>query len=162
MKTKEIQQKITRQISRKLEKLRELKNTAAGISSWSKYIRSGLGMSASQLADRLNLAQHTVSEAEKREEQGRLTVKKLRQIADALECDLVYTFVPKLSLEETIEKQARKKSSRNIDLAETHMSLEDQSVLLSKDERMRYLIEENKYSKYLWDVDSKDKKANKK
>ena len=34
---------------------------------------------------------------------------------------------------------------------ETHMSLEDQKVKISKEERLNDLVEERIYSKYLWD-----------
>jgi len=34
---------------------------------------------------------------------------------------------------------------------ETHMSLEDQSVNIEKNERLEDLVQERIYSKYLWD-----------
>ena len=38
-----------------------------------------------------------------------------------------------------------------MELAETHMALEDQKVTVDSDERMQELIEDKMYSKYLWD-----------
>jgi hypothetical protein len=35
--------------------------------------------------------------------------------------------------------------------AEIHMELEDQKVLLDKDERLKELVQEKIFSKYLWD-----------
>ena len=73
-------------------------------------MRNALGMSVSQLAKRLNITQSSASGLEKREKEGRLTLKKLKEMANAMDCDLIYAFVPRDSLEKTIHDQARKKS----------------------------------------------------
>lgn len=145
------QKLITKQISRRLEEISAFKVSSLGIKSWSEYIRQGLGMTVSQLAKRLNCAQSTTSQAEKLEKEGRITINKLREMADALNCDLVYAFVPRKKLEDIIEDQATKKVLETMELAETHMSLEDQKVTIEKEERLAELKEEKKYSKHLWD-----------
>jgi hypothetical protein len=38
-----------------------------------------------------------------------------------------------------------------MDETESHMSLEDQKVNLDKNERLKDLVDERIYSKYLWD-----------
>jgi len=151
MKTQEEQKIIRRQVSRKLETLTAFKEATSGIKSWSKYLRTALGMTISQMSRRMGIAQSTMTESEKGEVEGRLTINKLRKMADALDCDFVYAFVPRSSLQETIEKQAHKKVLKNMKAAQTHMSLEDQSVTLDEKERAKELVEEMIYSKYLWD-----------
>ncbi len=149
---KYLEQKIIRkQISRRLDALIELQKQFKGIDSWIDYVRSGLGMSVVQLAGRLGLAQSSVSTSIKLEKEGRITVEKLREVADAMDCDLVYGFVPRKKLSDIVHEQAVKKTLELMSEAETHMSLEDQKVLLDKNERMKDLVEDRLYSKHLWD-----------
>ncbi|MBF0315123.1 MAG: mobile mystery protein A [Oligoflexia bacterium] len=148
---KEILKKTRTQTSRKLEELRELREKTRGVRSWIKYIRVALGMSVTQLADRLDLAQSTVSESERQEVDGTLTINKLRRVADAMNCDLVYAFIPREKLEDLIYKQAKLKVLKTMEQAETQMVLENQKVQATVSERIPELIEEKIYSKYLWD-----------
>lgn len=151
MKTPQDQKIISRQVSRRLEDLRGFKGLTKGIDSWVDYVRLGLGMSLSQLAARVGVAQSSLSGSIKLEKEGRITIGKLKEIAEAMDCDLVYGFVPRKKVEELMRDQARKKTIGLMEEAETHMSLEDQKVMLDKNERMKDLIEEKIYSKYLWD-----------
>ena len=151
MKKMKEQKLIRRQVSKKLENLRDLLTTVRVIRSWSGYMRQALGMSVSQLAKRMGLSQSSVSGLEKREVEGRLTIKKLREMADAMECDLVYCFIPRKPLEGIVFDQSKKKALKSMELSDTHMSLEDQKVTLDFNERLEDLIEDKMYSKYLWD-----------
>ncbi len=155
MKKMKEQKTIRRQVSKKLEALTSFKKQAQGVRSWSKYIREALGMTITQMAKRMKLAQSTMTESEKQEEMGTLTMSKLKKMADALDCDLVYAFVPRTSIEDTVEKQAMKKVLKSMKEASVHMSLEDQAVHYKnekeKKERIKELVEEKKFSKYLWD-----------
>lgn len=146
------QQKIiTKQVARKLEDLRTMASASQGVPSWIDYVRMGLGMGLSQLASRLGITQPSLSGLIKQEKEGRITINKLKEIAEAMECELVYGFVPRKNLEDIILDQAIKKTSQLMDEAETHMGLEDQKVLLDKNERLKDLVQEKIYSKYLWD-----------
>lgn len=151
MKDAKEQKIITRQVSRKLEALIDFRSATQGVQSWSEYVRKGLGMSLAQLAKRLGVTSATVSEAEKLEKEDRVTLGKLRRTADALNCDLVYAFVPRKKIEDHIKDQAIKKTLETLKLAETHMSLENQKVDLDQNERLKDLVEEKIYSKHLWD-----------
>lgn len=151
MKTPREQKLITIQISRRLEELRPLVAKTKGISSWIDYVRMGLGMSLVQLAKRVGVTQSTISTSIKMEKEGRITLNKLREIAQAMNCDLVYEFVPRKKLEDMIYDQALKKTKSLMEEAETHMALEDQKVELDQTERMKELASDRIYSKYLWD-----------
>ena len=117
---------ITRQISTKLEQLKDSFNTVRGINSWSKYIREALGMSGGQLAKRLGLAANSLSSLETREIEDRLTLGKIKELANALEGEFVYAFIPKKPLEEVIHQQAKFKALESLSSSDTHMQLEDQ------------------------------------
>ena len=143
---------IRKQISRRLEDLREFKNLTVGISSWSRYVREGLGMTLAQLAKRVGVAHSTMSEAEGRECDGNITLNKLKQVADALNCDLVYAFIPRKKLDDLVYDQAHMKAKYSISTSTTHMELEDQKVE-TDEARLKEIIEDKMYSKYLWDKD---------
>jgi predicted DNA-binding mobile mystery protein A len=145
------QKLITKQISRRLEELREVAHATSGVASWIDYVRSGLGIGLTQLAHRLEVAQSSISESIKSEKEGRITLQKLKQIADAMDCDLVYGFVPRKRLEDIMLDQAIKKTQQLMNETETHMELEDQKVQRDKNERLQELAQERLYSKYLWD-----------
>lgn len=156
MKTPAKQKLIRRQVGRKLEELVVLKEASPGVSSWIKYLREALGMSLAQLAARLKLSLPTVAQAERLEKEGKITIHKLREIANAMDCDFVYAFVPRKKLDELVFDQAKKKVERAMKHTELHMSLENQKVKISKEsqeERLKDLIDEKIYSKYLWDND---------
>lgn len=153
MKKYKDQKLIRRQVSKKLEEIRVVSEKVIGIKSWSKYVREALGMSVSQLAKRLGLRQSSVSELEKREIEGRVSLNKLREMANAMECDLVYSFVPRKPIEQIVFDQAKQKSLKSIELSDTHMVLEDQKVSTDLEKRLEDLIEDKIYSKYLWDLD---------
>jgi predicted DNA-binding mobile mystery protein A len=151
MKTLQEQKIITKQVSRRLEELRPMQLHTKGISSWIEYVRLGLGMGLSQLAARVGVAQSSLSGSIKLEKEGRITIKKLKEIAEAMDCELVYGFVPKIKIEDMMREQATKKTIGLMDQADSHMDLEDQKVTLDKKERMKDLVEERIFSKYLWD-----------
>lgn len=151
MKPANEQKLITKQISRRLEDLRPISERTKGITSWIDYVRSGLGMTLQQLATRVGVTQSTLSTSIKMEKEGRITINKLREIADAMDCDVVYEFVPRKKLEDIIYDQAIKKTRKLMDEVESHMALEDQKVTLDKNERLKELAAEKIYSKYLWD-----------
>ena len=151
MKAPKEQKLITKQVSKHLEDMRPIASQTRGITSWIDYVRTGLGMSLVQLAKRVGVTQSTISSSIKMEKEGRITLNKLKEIADAMDCDLVYEFVPRKKIEDIMYEQAEKKTKSLMDKAETHMSLEDQKVELDKNERLKELTIERLYSKYLWD-----------
>lgn len=151
MKAAKQQKLITKQISKRLEDIRPLASSTKGITSWIDYVRTGLGMSLVQLARRVGVTQSTISSSIKMEKEGRITLNKLKEIAHAMDCDLVYEFVPRKKIEDIMYDQAVAKTSSLMEQAETHMALEDQKVELDKEERLKELATERLYSKYLWD-----------
>jgi len=108
----------------------------APVRGWTKAIREALGMTTAQLARRLGIKQPSVVAIEQSEVKGTIELATLRRVADALDCTLVYVFVPKKPLEATVRERARLFLRRRSAPVEHSMLLEDQAVT-SKDTEKR-------------------------
>lgn len=95
---------------------------------WIKSVRIGLGMTAKQLGRRIGVSQNAISEAERAEAEGRITLKTLRRIADGLGCDVTYALVPRASLDMMVHNQANQAANRIVREVTQGMALEDQST----------------------------------
>ena len=93
---------------------------------WIRTLRKALGMTGSQLAARLGVKKAQVSQMELMELEDRITLRQLRKAADALQCDLVYVFVPRQPVEDTLRTQAGRKAHERVMHVHGHMSLEAQ------------------------------------
>lgn len=118
---------------------------------WSNAIRTALGMSASDLAKRLRVTPSTVLRLEANEKAGKVNLESLANLAEALECDLVYAFVPRMQLEQVVRNQARQIASSELRDVQTTMELEEQGLpatVLAKqlEKRTQQLID----SRDLW------------
>jgi predicted DNA-binding mobile mystery protein A len=106
--------------------LRDFRRPAKG---WIRAIREATGVTTRELAERLKRAQPLTSYLEKSEAEYRITLGSLRDVADALGCQLVYALVPKSgSIQELSEQRARAKAAENVRAVEHSMALEDQAV----------------------------------
>jgi len=76
-------------------------------SGWIRAIRGALGMSQAVLAERLGVSSAAVNKLEHAELHGGITIAKLAEVAEALDCTLIYALVPKSTLEETVTTRAR-------------------------------------------------------
>jgi predicted DNA-binding mobile mystery protein A len=81
-------------------------------------------MTAKQLAERVGLSQPRIAKMELNE--NNLKISTMKKIAEGLDCDFVYGFIPKSSLQETIKRQARKKAEAILSSVNTNMALENQ------------------------------------
>src|SRR6056297_2666019 len=80
---------------------------------WIKAIRTTLGMTLQQLADKLSITKQSVQEIEQREIEGKITLKGLRETAAAMDMQLVYGLVPKDGgLDALIDRKARELAKR--------------------------------------------------
>jgi len=119
---------IREQLDITLKKFAPLKSISPPPKGWIRAIRNALGMSGQQLANRLGVNKQRVSRIEKDEIEGRVTINTLRKIANALDCEFVYGFVPHASLENTLESQAKKIAQERMDKVFHTMSLEQQGL----------------------------------
>ena len=93
---------------------------------WIHEIRNVLGMSAAQLAARMGVRQSTVAKMERTEQEETISLQSLRRVAEAMDCTLVYAFVPRKTLEETLLEQARWHARQMVSRVESTMALEAQ------------------------------------
>jgi predicted DNA-binding mobile mystery protein A len=108
---------------------------------WLHAIRSALGMPLSAAAKRLGKTPEGVLMQEKREANGSITLKSLREAAQALDCTLVYALVPKTDLDSILNQEAKRTADKMLNRTATTMSLEDQSTSNMEDEEtLRALI----------------------
>ncbi len=103
---------------------------------WIKAIRAALGMSQRDLAARLGVSHAAVHKLEQSEQDGRIALAKLAEVAAAMDCTVVYALVPNSSLENTVQRQARRVAATRLGYVSDTMTLEDQSV--APDRRAAY------------------------
>ena len=143
------------QLDRKLRDLRPLAEVIVPERGWLHSIRTALGMSLRQLGERLELTAQSVREIEDREANGSITLRSLRQAANALDLELVYVLLPREdSLGETVEKRAEQMARSIVSRTSASMELEAQEVSSERIETaIRSKAEEliRSMPRYLWD-----------
>jgi predicted DNA-binding mobile mystery protein A len=107
------------------------------------------------LARRLQVSQPRVFKLEQNEPSGAITLKTMRQVAEALDCVFVYALVPRSSLEETVRTQARAVATERLQRVSHTMLLEAQGLStkdqrISLDDAIEELVRET--PKDLWDI----------
>ncbi len=97
---------------------------------WVKALREALSMSAEQLAHRLQLKRGRIAQLENAEIHDAVTLRTLREVAEAMECEFVYAIVPKdkSTLESIIEARAEQIAKERVARVAHSMSLEAQAV----------------------------------
>lgn len=97
---------------------------------WIKTVRMALCMSREQLAQRLGLTRARINQLENAEVHDAVTLRSLRDAADALGCELIYAIVPKgnSTLENIIKARAEQITNETIASVAHSMSLEQQSI----------------------------------
>lgn len=93
---------------------------------WIRAIRDALGMSAADVAARMGISGASVRSLEEKERTGGIRLSSLQRAAQAMDCTLVYAFIPNTSLSETVEQQARHVYSQQMSRVRQTMALEDQ------------------------------------
>jgi len=95
---------------------------------WVTAIREALGMTATQLANRLGVKQPRINAIEKAELSGAITIKSMREAAEAMNCKFVYALVPVKPMDDLMEDRARMLAAERLKALDHTMALEDQSV----------------------------------
>jgi predicted DNA-binding mobile mystery protein A len=124
------------QLDTTFEQLSKLRILQPPVKGWLRSIREALGMSGKQLGERLGVSQPRVVKMEKDELTGALTLKSIRQAAEAMDCVFVYAVVPRTSLDETIRQQAIKVAGKSLSRTSHTMLLEDQMVSINEQQKM--------------------------
>jgi predicted DNA-binding mobile mystery protein A len=114
--------------ARRITPLRETNNLARPPRGWIKAIREALGMTTAQLAGRIGVSQPHITQLEKSEIRDSLTLKTLRQVAEGLNCTLVYALVPNAPLDDLVRDRARLIADRQLARTDHTMKLENQAL----------------------------------
>jgi predicted DNA-binding mobile mystery protein A len=94
---------------------------------WLRAIRQALGMTTRQLAKSVGVSQAAVSETERTEARGDITLATLQRYATALDCDVIYALVPRRPLKEMLEERADQVARDQVTRVRHTMALENQS-----------------------------------
>ncbi|OKY74001.1 MAG: DNA-binding protein [Desulfobulbaceae bacterium DB1] len=137
----------------RLSCLRDMQRPAKG---WLRAVREALGMSGKQFARRLGVSAPWTTVLEKKELTGSVTIKTMRQAAEALDCVFVYALVPRDSLADTVRKQAEILAKKRLARVSHSMLLEAQQ--LSDSDQQKAIEAEvealiRNMPKELWDDD---------
>jgi predicted DNA-binding mobile mystery protein A len=119
---------VRKQLDKTLLEFRSLLGISIPQKGWIRAIRVSLGLSGRQLADRLRVTQQRVSEIERDELSGSVTLKSMRKVADCLDCVFVYALVPQISLEQTVHDRATQVAEERLKRASQSMLLEGQEL----------------------------------
>ena len=128
-----------RQLDEALAPFQDLRHRPTPRRGWLRTIREALGMSARQLAARTGKSKTTVLSTERNEASGSVQLNSLQNLADALDCDVVYAIVPRTSLRERLDRQACALASQIVGRVSASMELEAQGV--PEEDRARQIDE---------------------
>lgn len=142
------------QLDKTLSDYAALKQNSPPVKGWIRAIREALGMSGKQLANRLKVSQPRIPRLEQDELSGVVSLKTMRQAAEAMDCVFVYAIVPRTTLVESVRAQARKVAESRTQRVSHSMLLEAQSLsdkeqLASLDAAVDELVRE--MPKDLWE-----------
>jgi predicted DNA-binding mobile mystery protein A len=140
-------------LDRRLARLRE-ERLLAPSRGWAKAIRESLGMTTRQLAQRMGVAPSRVTTIEKAEPTGAITLKTLRETAEAMNCEMVYAFVPSKPLDTILYDQAERKVRNELAHLNHTMRLENQALTQEElEEQKRRIITEylSQFQRRLWE-----------
>lgn len=143
------------QLDRKLDKYKMASKVTPPPSGWIRSIRLSLGMTLQQLAEKLSITKQSVYELEKREKEGSITLKSLKEVANAMDLQLVYALVPKDgSLDLLIERKAQELAQRIVSRTSDNMKLEAQENSKERIEKAiheRSITLKSEMPRVLWD-----------
>ena len=146
---------LIQQLNNKMQSFKSLQKIAMPPTGWVKAVRLAIGMSAQQLANKLSMSRQGVQDIETREKEGSITIRSLREIANALDMQLVYGFIPNdENLEALIDRKAKELATEIVKRTSASMTLEDQE---NSKERIENAIKERaelikrEMPKTLWD-----------
>jgi predicted DNA-binding mobile mystery protein A len=149
------QQLILSQTDQKIGVLQVLRGVSVPPKGWLHTLRTALQMSLRQLSAKASITPQSLKDMETREVAGTITLNTLRDVANAMDMQLVYGFVSKHeSLEQMIEKRAKELATEIVMRTNNTMTLEDQQ---NSKERIAQAIAQKtaeikfEMPKYLWD-----------
>jgi predicted DNA-binding mobile mystery protein A len=146
---------LLQQLNTKMLSFASVYKVAIPPTGWVKAIRTALGMNLEQLGNRLNITKQGIRDLENREKEGSITLKSLREAANALDMHLVYGFVPKDgSIDALIDRKAKELAIKIVKRTSNTMKIEDQENTKKRLEQAikeRTIAIKTEMPKTLWD-----------
>ncbi len=143
------------QIDRKLRQVKGLRNLVEPRRGWITEVRRIIGMRGDQLAERMQVSRSTVGDLERSEELGTISLNNLRRAATAMECKLIYVFVPHENSFEDLVRARAEEFARTLAAGVGHtMALEDQATSeRAREELIKHYVESvvRHMPRELWD-----------
>lgn len=143
------------QLDKKLKPFIPLKNTNPPEHGWINTIRTSLNMSLEQLGNKLGITRQGAKGIERNEQSGSISISSIKEVADALDMQFVYGFIPKDgSVENLVERKSYELAKKIVLRTNQNMTLEDQAI---EAEQLRKSIDELAYelkrevTKTIWD-----------
>ena len=112
---------------------------------WLRSIREALGMTSAVLGERLGMTASGARKLEQAEAADAITLSTLRRVAEALDCELQYSIVPRRPLRQMRWQQALRLAEQWQQRSSRTMALEAQPIAspsAAADERLKALAEE--------------------
>jgi predicted DNA-binding mobile mystery protein A len=123
-----------------LRPFRRVAGASAPRNGWVRAIREALGMSAMQLAARLNVTRQSIEDLERNEASGKITLERLTKLAGAMNCRVVYALVPEQPLAAIQRDRAHTIARRQLQPVAHSMKLEAQGVSQKEEARQLKLL----------------------
>jgi predicted DNA-binding mobile mystery protein A len=117
------------QLTRSLEPFMNARSMNRPAKGWLLAMREVSARTMRELASKLEISHQTYAALEKAEAEDRITLKRLREAAEALDCQLVYALVPrKGTIQDFAEAKTLKSIRERVNAVEHSMALEAQQV----------------------------------
>jgi len=145
-----------KQLDKRLASFGKVSLYARPSKGWIHALRTALGMTTYQYAERLNVSQPRISQLEAAEKDKTVTLDTLERAARALGCTFVYALIPNEPLEQKVIEQAEKKARQLLRKVDHTMSLENQGLEWpEQQEQYQALVKQllDMPTKKLWDKD---------
>ena len=116
------------QLARTLSAFDTAKQEPRPSRGWLRAIREALGLTLENVGTQMGQSRKRIQEFEEAEAHDRITLRSLRRVAAAMDCELVYAIVPKSgTIAELAERRARAEATRDVLDVEQTMALENQA-----------------------------------
>jgi predicted DNA-binding mobile mystery protein A len=118
-----------KQLDQTLGRFSAMRTVREPSGGWIRSIREALGMGLESFANKVGVTTRSAAlKLEKNEVSGAITLRRLKDAADALGCELIVAFVPREPLLDQAQRQALTRARKRLSRVEHTMQMESQGV----------------------------------